>query len=669
MTSAAPSTSAEARPAPAEGADALSEAHPWRTGARGLPYLPGLDAVRALAVVAVLLFHLPQRYLPGGFLGVDLFFVLSGFLITSLLLEELSRSRTVAFKDFYVRRARRLLPALFAMLLLTAVLVLWLAPDAASQFRKDALAALTYTTNWWYVLDARSYFEMMGRPPMLQHLWSLAVEEQFYFVWPVVAWFAWRRWGTRGVGLVALAGALVSTVLMAAWAVATGVPGVTDAARVYFGSDTHAMTIMTGAALATVYRPTRLPLRLPRRAQVTVAVAGTVSLLALLGFFLFATESSAWLYRGGFLLMAVCALPLIAAAAHPASAFGVALGTPVLRWLGTRSYGIYLYHWPIFLVTRPDLDLPYGGFAATVTSLGLTFVVAELSFRFIEMPVRRGAIIRAWRSARDGSRRLQLGYGAAALAAVATLVAGCGALVAIKPVDASTYLGGVTSLGAGTLHAKPTPTGSPGPQGNGKGPGQGKDGDGVDRPIDLRTQHITAIGDSVLLGARVAIKDSMPRTIIDATISRQPYELIDRVKERERLGLLASVLVIHTGTNGIPVAADLHDLLVGLQDERRIVLVNVHAPVPWAEQSNRALANAAKGLPNVVIADWADASAGQRNFFYPDGTHLTPRGQAAFAHLIAQAIKEPGPHPSPTPTPTPSTSSPAPQTSSPATTD
>jgi peptidoglycan/LPS O-acetylase OafA/YrhL len=646
MTSVPSSTSAEARPAPAgdDGAQPLDR--PWRTGARGLPYLPGLDAVRALAVVAVLLFHLPERYLPGGFLGVDLFFVLSGFLITSLLLEEMERTRRVAFKEFYVRRARRLLPALVAMLVLTGAVVLWLAPDAAAQFRKDAVAALTYTTNWWYVVDARSYFEMMGRPPMLQHLWSLAVEEQFYFVWPVVAWFAWRRWGIRGVGIVALVGALVSTVLMTAWSVATGVPGTTDAARVYFGSDTHAMTIMTGAVLATVYRPTRLPLRLPRRGQLTLVMAGVASILALLGFFLFADESSAWLYRGGFLLMAVCALPLLAATAHPASAFGQALGQPVLRWLGTRSYGIYLYHWPIFLVTRPDLDLPYGGLAATATSLGLTFGVAELSYRYLEMPIRRGALGRAWRSVREGSSTVRAAYGLGASAAVVTLLAGGGALIALKPLDANDYLGGVTSLGAGELTPRATPTGTPG--GPSRGNGTGKSGvPGPGRPIDLRTQRITAVGDSVLLGARGAIKDTMPRTTIDATISRQPYELIDRVEERERLGLLAPVLVIHTGTNGIPIASDLRALLVSLQDERRIVLVNVHAPVPWAEQSNKAISIAAKGLPNVVVADWDDTSSGQRAYFYPDGTHLTPRGQVAFARMIAQAIEEHVAEPSP----------------------
>ena len=192
---------------------------------RGLPHLPGLDAVRAIAVAAVLLFHLPGRPLVGGFLGVDVFFVLSGFLITSLLLLEVSSSGGIAFGKFYLRRARRLLPALFFMLAGTGVLVLLFARDAAAQFRTDVLAAITYTSNWWYIVDERSYFEAAGRPPLLQHLWSLGVEEQFYLVWPIVLLLLYRRWGRRGVLWGAVAGVVASTALMASLAVARGHPG------------------------------------------------------------------------------------------------------------------------------------------------------------------------------------------------------------------------------------------------------------------------------------------------------------------------------------------------------------------------------------------------------------------------------------------------------------
>jgi len=633
-------TTVESAPSTAVSGSVADPAASVRAPAGGrLPYLPGLDGVRALAVAAVLLFHLPARVMPGGFLGVDLFFVLSGFLITSLLLEEMARTRTVGFKAFYVRRARRLLPALFAMLALTSVLVLVVANDAAAQFRQDALAALTYSTNWWYIVDARSYFELMGRPPMLHHLWSLAVEEQFYLVWPLLAFVAWKLRGRRGVAVVAVVGAVVSTLWMAWVSVRSGVPAVADSTRVYFGFDTHAMTIMVGAALATVWRPARLDPWLSSRAQRTLGAAGVVSIVWLLSFFFLVDATTPWLYRGGFLVMALLSLPLLVAASHPGSTFGVVLGMPVLRWLGTRSYGIYLYHWPIFLVTRPDLDLPYGGWAAASTSLALTFAVAELSYRYLEMPVRRGAVGRAWRSLRVGSQQVRVAYGAAALGATVTLVAGCAALAAVPAVDASTYLGGATAVGAGTLQPKAAPTGGNAPS------GRSTTSPSVpsDQPIALRTQRITAVGDSVLLGARAAIKDEMPRTTIDATISRQPAELIARVEERARLGRLAPVLVIHTGTNGIPSASDLRSLLEGLSGLRRVVLVNIHAPVPWAEQSNRALETAARGLPNVAIADWAKASDGQRGYFYPDGTHLTPRGAAAFARTIGDAIERPLP--------------------------
>lgn len=611
-----------------------------------LPYLPGLDGVRAVAIAAVLLFHLPARVLPGGFLGVDLFFVLSGFLITSLLLEEVSRNRTVDFGQFYLRRARRLLPALGVTLVLSSVLVLTVARDAAAQFRQDAVAALTYTTNWWYVLDDRSYFEVMGRPPLLQHLWSLAVEEQFYLVWPVLAFLAWRRWGRTGVAAVAVVGAVASTAWMGWLSIATGVPAVADAARVYFGSDSHAMTLMVGAALAVVWRPARLPDTLPLRGQLTLAAAAAASLAGLVGFFVFVNEQSGWLYRGGFLLMAATALPLLVATSHPASVVGRALGTPALRWLGTRSYGIYLFHWPVFLVTRPDLDLPYGGVAAAGTSLALTGVIAELSYRFVEMPVRHGALGRLWTRFRASTGRARGGYVAALVGIASVVVASSAALVSIPSVDAASYLGGVTAVGAGAL---PTDGARDGQADRSGSPptaphGKGTPGKGPDRPVDLTTQRITAVGDSVLLGARDAVQKALPRVTIDASVSRQPSDLIDRIEERRRAGALADVLVIHTGTNGLPVTPDLRALLMQLDDLTRIVLVNVRSPVPWAAQSNEILQVASRELDNVVIADWAAASSGRRDYFESDGTHLTPKGAAAFAQTIVDALREPLPN-------------------------
>jgi len=597
-----------------------------------LPYLPGLDGIRAIAVFGVLLFHLPAQVLPGGFLGVDVFFVLSGFLITTLILEELERTSRLDFRAFYIRRARRLLPALLAVLVVTALLVLLFARDAATQFTQDVPTALTYTTNWWYVVDDRSYFEVLGRPPMLLHLWSLAIEEQFYLIWPTVAFLAWRKWGRRGVGVVAVAGAVASTLWMSLVAVMSNAPAVADTARVYFGSDTHGMTVLAGAALAVVWRPSVLPKTIPGSAQVALTVLGAASLLVLAAFFSFVSESTGWLYRGGFLVLALAGAGLIVASSQPAGRFGRAMGNPIMGWMGTRSYGIYLWHWPIFLVTRPDLDLRYGGFWAAATSLILTFLAAEGSYRWIEMPVRRGALAAIWRQAQYGGRAVRTRILAVAGGGLLALTVTAVAVAAIPPITADDFLGGVTSVGAGVL-----PTSEP--KGGTKNGGQeGEKNNGNKPTVPMAEGSITAVGDSVLLGARLALQERMPKLHVDAEVSRQPYDTISRIRERLRADAMADVLVIQTGTNGIPVEADLRSVLEKLHELDRVVLVNVRAPVPWMDQSNRILDGAARGFDNVVVADWASASAGEESYFVFDGTHLTSKGTAAYARVVREAL-------------------------------
>ncbi len=611
------------------------------SGIPKLPYLPGLDGVRAIAVVAVLLFHLPQRLLPGGFLGVDVFFVLSGFLITSLLLGEMETTEGLRFGAFYARRARRLLPALLAVLAVSTVLVLTVARDAAATFRQDIIAALSYTTNWWYIFDERSYFEVLGRPPILQHLWSLGIEEQFYLVWPAVAFFAWKRWGRRGVGVTAAAGALLSTGLMALLAVQGDIPGSADTARLYFGADTHAMTVLVGAALAVVWRPGALPRQIPRSAQAAVGVAGVGATLALLAIFLWGTESSTWLFRGGFLVVAIVTALLVMAASHPAARFGVLLGNPVMSWLGTRSYGIYLWHWPIFMVTRPDLDTALRGWSAAAVSLGLTFVAAELSYRWLEMPVRNGGLSRLRARLAAGSARARVEAAGVASLAVVTVVAGGVALASVPAVDSTTYLGGVTEAGAGELS----------PRSGSSEPGSGAEQSAQERreqrreermdALPLPERPITAVGDSVLLGARAALRERLPRVTIDAAISRQPVEIADRVRERIKVDRLADVLILQTGTNGSPDPQGFPDFLSDLADLDLVVVTTVRSQVPWMDDSNETIRGAAAELDNVVVADWARASVGHPEYLEPDGTHLTSRGQEAYARLILEALQQP----------------------------
>ncbi len=631
-------------------------------------HMPGLDGVRAIAVVAVLLFHADSTWLPGGFLGVDVFFTLSGFLITSLLLAELDQRGGIRFGRFYLRRGRRLLPALFAVLVVTALLAATIAQDAAARVREDAIAAFLYVTNWWYVVDQTSYFEATGRPPMLQHLWSLAVEEQFYFIWPLLMYGLWRLGGARGVRIGAVVGALASTLAMAWISVRAGIPEGADAGRVYFGTDTHAMTLLVGAALATVWSPGAINARLTRRGIVVVTAVAFASLTALVAIFLLVGPTSTLLFRGGFLVVGLVTAGVVMGAAVSSSVFAKALAVQPLRWLGERSYGIYLWHWPIFLVLRPGIDVDSDGWPVQVARFALTFAVAELSYRWVEMPVRRGVIGDAWRRWRAAGGFALVGRTAlTTITATAVVVAlGFGLASAHEPTleDA---LGGVTAVGDEDLDAidpiaTPDPTGSLSPSATAtpsagaspSGAATTKPSPAASRPgsappvvaagVDAYGLPTTALGDSVMLGARDALTAVFTEgpIVVDAKVSRQAGELIDRVVERKAKGKLGDVVIIHTGTNGNVNTLQLVELLTYLKDRTRVVLVTCRAPRDWTPGANRAIQAAVQRFPggNVRIADWVSASAGHRDWFYADGIHPHGEGAIAYATLIRDALRK-----------------------------
>jgi peptidoglycan/LPS O-acetylase OafA/YrhL len=407
---------------------------------RRLPYLSGVDGLRAVAVCAVLLYHADPRLLPGGFLGVDVFFVISGFLITSLLHAEWRRQGSIDLRAFWLRRARRLLPALYVLLFAVLAFAVIVLPGEVAALRGDALAALAYAANWYFVFEQRSYFEAVGRPPALRHLWSLAIEEQFYVLWPLLL-AAGLRWLRRPALLCVVAGGAAAS---AVWMALLYRPEV-DPSRVYFGTDTRATGLLLGAALALIWP--RAPAAGRRRALTPWLLDGAGLLaLAFLGWCaLHLNEFDPALYRGGFALVAVATAVLLVAVAHPAAGLSrSALGASPLRWIGQRSYSIYLWHWPVFVVTRPQLDVPLDGWPLLAGRLTLTVALAELSYRVVETPVRRGALDGAWRgwTAARGARRWSLGaHWAAAVAVLATGAVLVGASVATAtPAARPAYL-------------------------------------------------------------------------------------------------------------------------------------------------------------------------------------------------------------------------------------
>jgi peptidoglycan/LPS O-acetylase OafA/YrhL len=582
----------------------------------------GLDGLRAVAVIAVVLYHADVTWMPGGFLGVDVFFVLSGFLITSLLLVELDRTGRIDFRAFYLRRARRLLPALFAVLAVTALLGATIAYDGASAFRRDLPGALFYYSNWLSILTDTSYFEFIGRPPMLKHLWSLAVEEQFYIFWPAIALVAYRWRGARAVGIVALSGALVSTVAMMVGSFVGDMPTAADPSRLYFGTDTHSMGILLGAALAVVWRPGRTSPVLPGQARAVISAAGVIGLLLLVWAFTALGEYSTFLYRGGFLVVAAVSAVVVAAASHRGVPFGRWLGNRPMRWVGERSYGIYLWHWPLFLVTRPGIDLPVDGIAAFGLRIVLLLGIAELSYRYLELPIRRGALGRLWHRVRVGDLPQPTLARAGVAAAVAAVVVFTGVRVATAPAPASA-VGGFTAEELAALAPAKAPL--------------EKDFVRMASAAGLDPRpKVTAFGDSVMLGASGALEETF-NVDLYAEVAEQAAEMLDVIDRQADSGDLRDLVVLHVGNNGIITEEQLRGMLEKLSAVPKVVLVNVRVPRPWREPNNALFARVAPDHPNVVVADWAKASAKHRDYFVKDGVHLTGKGARAYTELIAEA--------------------------------
>lgn len=610
-----------------------------------LPHLRGLDGVRAVAVVAVLLYHLGVPWARGGFLGVDVFFVLSGFLVATLALEEVEATGTFRTGRFLARRVRRLVPALLVVLAATSAAAL-VARDALAALRGDLLAALTYTSNWWQVVADRSYFELTGRPPLLQHLWTLAVEAQFYLVVPLAALLALRA-GRARVGQVAAVLAVASTVAMGVLAVRAGIPVPHDATRVYVGTDTHATGLLLGVAAATVWQPWRTWRRAGswatergdpvRRFEAGVTdVLGVVALAGVVACVLLVDEFSAGLYRGGFLAFAALALVLVGAAADPAGLLGRALARQPLRWLGERSYGIYLWHWPVLMLTRPDQDLTLPGWASPLLRVAVTLALAEASYRWVELPVRRGALRRLVRRLRTpGPGRTSLAVRAGAVTAclvAAAVVLGVG--VARTPVPD-------TGRPVATADVSLTPdrgtVGSPVPQQDRTPP------PAPPAPAPAPAEEVgpvTAVGDSVMLGAAPQL--GALGVAVDAAVSRQFTEMVDVVLASAAAGTLGHTVVVHGGTNGPVAEEDLRRLLAATTD-RRVFVVNVRVPRPWEQFDNDLFARVVPEYPHARLLDWKSGAEANPGWFYDDGTHLREGGgREGYAAWIVQEIQPRG---------------------------
>ncbi|MFM9086377.1 MAG: acyltransferase family protein [Acidimicrobiia bacterium] len=632
-----------------------------------LRYLPSLDGLRALAVVAVIVYHANPRWLPGGFIGVETFFVISGYLITLLLVSESEETGRVDLRAFWVRRARRLLPALWLLLIGVTTYAAVFERGDLGRLRGDVVAAVLYGFNWFQIWTGTSYFTAFELVP-LRHLWSLAVEEQYYLVWPLVM-AGLLALGRRRLPAVGLAFAGGSAAL-AAWTAATYRPGrigtidetpeqyvellgraVSRIDLLFLGTPTRAAGLLLGAALATWWRPWRLERAAASRLGTVADVlgaAGTVALVVMaLRFHTLVegvdegTVGYDLLFRGGFAMVDVASLAVVAAAAHPGARLTrLALGNAVMRWIGTRSYGLYLYHWPVFQMYRR-----FAGRGLTAAELVVLMAVAccltEASYRWVEMPVRRGALGAWW-------RRFRLPAPPAARAAQQRRIA-LGALAALLPtfgvVSLATAEVRVDEITRNLMANEATVVdvlgggdGSPQPA----GPTTTVAGQ-VAPPtttLDGQVVDVLAIGDSVMLGAaNVLTRRGVTVDAMKSRPFRQALEIANFMKSVNRLG---SVVIIHLGTNNTVDVATLDEIMVPLRDVPLVLFVTVHVPSEARQRlNNERIAALPERYENVRVLDWHAVATAHPEYLYSDRTHIRPEGQQVYADLIMQAIGRP----------------------------
>ena len=598
------------------------------------PYVPGLDGLRAVAVLAVIAFHLNFSWAGGGLLGVGVFFVISGYLITDLLASEFHRRGGIALGMFWIRRARRLLPALFVMLFVTVGWVTLFDRAQLPAMRSDVLPALFYYSNWWFVFQHVSYFAKFGPPTPVGHLWSLAIEEQFYLIWPFVmlAMLKWLRSRQAMIALI-LAAAFGSMIEMAVL-----FHQYADPTRIYDGTDTRAFALLIGAALALALPRNRVYPPVTVGARRLLDAVGVVALVGIFAMFWRTGEYDPFLYRGGMVMLSVLTAMVIAVVVHPGARFGHWLGFEPLRWIGERSYGIYLWHYPVIILTTPANAAPNPARALLQTSASIG--LAALSWRYIEQPVRHGALARAWRRlrARRWTWPPRLRPAAWAVAGGVTVnlaicLVGLLGLVSVPALAAArahhhTVLPPAHHQATSSTTTVPTGTGTTATTGP-PPPGQG----------------VTAIGDSVLVDAATDLQHLLPGIVIDAKVGQQLTQVQNTVASLKANGDIGTRVVIELGTNGPYSAQQLTDLLNALGPEREVVLVNTRVPRPWQTPVNATIASVAQSYPHATLLDWYAASGTVPQDFYTDGIHLNPNGAQYFASLVAGALATHAPTP------------------------
>ena len=606
-------------------------------------YLPSIDSLRALAVLAVIIYHVDVNYLPGGFLGVDLFFVLSGYLISSLIIKEYRKTGSLNLYNFYIRRARRLLPAVYFMITVGLVVMVLFNEVLLRKSHLDAIFGYIYSSNWWYIFHKLDYFDSFGAQSPFKHLWSLAIEEQFYMIFPLLFLLVNRKKKSKDgtyklnknflyvvLGLILVS--LIAHILLF---------DINNISRIYFGTDTRAFSLLVGVVGAILYPMERLHSKVTPQQNMIYSILSLVSIAGLITVMIYTSEYNTWLYRGGFLLVAILGLIVIISSGKQHTLMSKLLSFKPIVFIGKISYSLYLWHFPILVLTTPVSEIGNPNIFFVILRIVLTFAVAIVSYVFVETPIRKlgfknyiNVIFKKLKKRPRKSRKLFAGI--VGLVSVLFLMGIFGKSVPfistafVKEMETNKETQFVNN-------------------GNNKDNNQEKSSDfnkdnkenkDDKNNSDKKYSSVLVMGDSLTVDIGEKFQELYPGAVIDGKIGRQLYVAVEEAKNYSKYNNENSAIIFQLGTNG-PFTESQIEELVKEFDKADIYFVNIKVPRAWEKTVNAALKETQEKHLNVKIIDWYSVANSTKDLFEPDRVHLNQAGIAEMVTLIEKNLKRP----------------------------
>ena len=609
-------------------------------------YLPSIDSLRALAVLAVIIYHVDVNYLPGGFLGVDLFFVLSGYLISSLIIKEYRKTGSLNLYNFYIRRARRLLPAVYFMITVGLVVMVLFNEVLLRKSHLDAIFGYIYSSNWWYIFHKLDYFDSFGAQSPFKHLWSLAIEEQFYMIFPLLFLLINRKKKSKDgtyklnknflyvvLGLILVS--LIAQILLF---------DINNISRIYFGTDTRAFSLLVGVVGAILYPMEKLHAKVTPQQNIMYSVVSLVSIATLITVMIYTSEYNTLLYRGGFLLVAILGLIVIISSGKQHTLMSRLLSFKPVVFIGKISYSLYLWHFPVLVLTTPVSEIGNPNIIFVILRIILTFALATASYVFVETPIRKlgfknyiNVIFKKLKKRPRKSRKVYAGI--VGLVSVLFLMGIFGKSVPfistafVKEMEANKETQFVNN-------------------GNNKDNNQEKSSDSnkdsKDKKenkedknnTDKKYSSVLVMGDSLTVDIGEKFQELYPGAVIDGKIGRQLYVAVEEAKSYSKYNNENSAIIFQLGTNG-PFTESQIEELVKEFDKADIYFVNIKVPRAWEKTVNAALKETQEKHSNVKIIDWYSVANSTKDLFEPDRVHLNQTGITEMVTLIEKNLKRP----------------------------